>query len=815
MCYFYSSLSFKSLRHFVLCIFATVYPFFSFTQIQVDISSSLNKLCDGNGCNYTGPTILINEVMIKPTAGDGSIVGVGPGFSPTQCRGEWIELYNANKCDSIDISCYFLGNNTFDDDQHFGGGYEIPQGTIVPPMGFVILRGEMAPEVPDSLLIENGGNTIEIVLTGDPHVCVGGGYRLWFPNFGGWFAFYSADGHPQDCIFWNDLGFTNLDGHPCIPGFSCPYSGSLASFNEIPPAKKNYIFNFDPVEGRSYRRIPDGGDWVYQQSGMPTMGRCNSLCNEPGLSTCTGKLSATASGGTPPYSFVWNDPAQQTGPAATGLCEGFYCVTVTDMAGNSTVSCDSVRNFVPQVSLDSFPDLCSNHEPIVLTGGDPEGGVFSGPGVFGGVFYPDSTSMDTIIITYTFCDEDSCISAAWQSFRLIQAPEAGFLPVPDQCNNSQPVDFSAQIPAGGQLSGNGVTGTFFYPAVAGQGLHELIMTITGPQGCSDSDTLEIVVNTAPVVSLVPPDTFCVSQDPVLFDFAAPPGGIYTLNNQIITTLFPSNFGTGSYQGRYVYTSQLNGCTDTAWFPVVIRPAPSLELRANPSLICQGEASLLSAKGARAYQWNIDPFITEDTLVVYPDHPTVYSVTATDAPGCFDVGKVSVEVAPTPWFDLGPDRWELFGNEIELRGPEGMDRYRWSTGATEASIVVKTEGTVWLMVETDHDLAAGSIICSASDTLQVGITGCVFVPNAFSPNGNGRNDVFYAKCGFPLLDFEMIILNRWGQIVFQSHDISEGWDGSYQGQPCPYGVYSCIVRFHAPGGTICGKNQIITPVNLLK
>src|SRR5690606_19156274 len=62
-----------------------------------------------------------------------------------------------------------------------------PPGTVVPPAGFVLIRGINASPVPAELLVENGGNTIELVVTGSG-VCVGGGTRLWFPNAGGWFA---------------------------------------------------------------------------------------------------------------------------------------------------------------------------------------------------------------------------------------------------------------------------------------------------------------------------------------------------------------------------------------------------------------------------------------------------------------------------------------------------------------------------------------------------------------------------------------------------------------------------------------------------
>ena len=134
-----------------------------FGQMTANIITTSNTNCNGTGCNYSGPTILINEIMLCPTTNDGSSYG-----SNNSQRGEWIELYNPDLCQSIDISCYYLGNNTSDGGStNRPGGFVIPQGTIVPPSGFVIIRGSNAPAVASNLLIANGGNTGS---SGGPHL---------------------------------------------------------------------------------------------------------------------------------------------------------------------------------------------------------------------------------------------------------------------------------------------------------------------------------------------------------------------------------------------------------------------------------------------------------------------------------------------------------------------------------------------------------------------------------------------------------------------------------------------------------------------
>ncbi len=312
------------------------------TEAQITLKSEvkINKVCTGNGCLYSGPKILINEVMLSPSNNDGSIYGSGSSVAPETQQGEWIELYNPDKCKPVDISCYFLGNNTPDPYSNYGGGLTLPEGTIVPPRGFVIIRGMYAPAVPSNLLIQNGGKTIEIVVDNAfaaKHVCLGGGTRLWFPNNGGWFAFYDANGVPQDAISWTDAGNYCATCSPCNPATQgCPYKGTIAAYNNIPAANKNFISSLNPktYQGSSFRRMPDGGSWSSQPASA-TYGTCNSSCVPAPVITCDGEATVTASGGTEPYKYIWDDAQATITAKANGLCAGIYTVTVTDANNQS------------------------------------------------------------------------------------------------------------------------------------------------------------------------------------------------------------------------------------------------------------------------------------------------------------------------------------------------------------------------------------------------------------------------------------------------------------------------------------------------
>ncbi len=291
-------------------------------NLNASVAIIQNSICEP--CSYSGPPILINELMISPNNGDGSISGSGG-------NGEWIELYNPDLCDSVDISCYYLGNSTAEGT----GGFRLPAGTIIPPNGFAMIRGENAAPVPSNVLLANGGNVVEIVvpiqITG-PGVCCSG-TRVWFPNAGGWFAFYDAVGNPIDAVSWAGNAAT-LAGNPCISNSnSCSSASSLASYNAIPSNLKFYAspLNGGDHMGQSIRRFPDGGNW--QGVGSPTYAVCNDPTNcltGTSIGFCNGQGTVTTTSGVAPFTYQWNDDLNQTTQTATNLCEGSYQVIVTD-----------------------------------------------------------------------------------------------------------------------------------------------------------------------------------------------------------------------------------------------------------------------------------------------------------------------------------------------------------------------------------------------------------------------------------------------------------------------------------------------------
>jgi gliding motility-associated-like protein len=154
------------------------------------------------------------------------------------------------------------------------------------------------------------------------------------------------------------------------------------------------------------------------------------------------------------------------------------------------------------------------------------------------------------------------------------------------------------------------------------------------------------------------------------------------------------------------------------------------------------------------------------------HSGQYQVKVSDALGCSDSTMLTLQVTPNPadWFLQDTI---LFENQYLLSGPAGYASYLWSTGDTLPEITVNTEGLYTLQLTT-HNLCAGT---DSTYLKMLEAESPFLVPNAFTPNSDGRNDTFR-----PVVDYErvrmfsMVIYNRWGQQIFETTNPAEGWDG---------------------------------------
>jgi len=857
-----------------------------YAQMTLTFSNQVNHVCDGNPCNYSGPSILINEVMLTPSTHDGSIYGTGTGFYPGDNEGEWIELYNPDLCKSVDISCFYLGNNTADPSpNNYGGGYRIPNNTIVPPRGFVVIRGVYAPPVPANLLVQNGGNTIEyIVDNGLSNVCLGpGASRLWFPNSGGWFAFYNAAGIPQDAISWSGTTNSCMSCNPCIPSCSgCANTTSLPSYDAIPANLKTYITAQNPGDfsGQSWRRIPDGGAWSSSAS-TPTIGNCNSICNPPPVITCDGQVTVTVSGGTPPYSFIWNDQQASHAATATGLCAGNYCVTVTDANNNTQTGCVDIVNFEPTVTFNTVTPICVNTNPFNLTSYvSPAGGTFSGTGVTGTNFNPATAGVGTHTISYVYADPNTCEDSVAQSITVSPLPVLSTTYTDENCGQS---NGSVTVnPVGTCTQGF----TYLWNTLPQQNTQTAlnlsagtyIVTVTC-NGCSVSATATVTNVAGPSVSISSiTNSACSLANGSATAIANGGTGPYSYNWSCLpvqNSNTMSNVPAGTYN---VTVTDANNCIATNTVTISTFPLPVASITEIVDATCNqsdGSANLTVSSGTQPYtfSWSTNPSQTTQNLQNVPTG--TYSVTVTDANGCMATANVTIgqEGPTTTISSTGENCGQSNGTaSVVASGGTGTYTYNWNTSPPQTTVTAvglsagiytvtvndggcTTTATVTVMIipgptagfsaypevltlmdgpvlffdnssgnivnwqwnfgdnsltasgaETNHQYQnLGTYVVTlivtdnkgctdtVTDTIKIREIFTLYVPNAFTPDGDGINDFFFPEGVNVDPDyFDMTIFDRWGNIIFHTNTWVSTHGDSWNGTKNNSGTFKEVV-----------------------
>ena len=163
---------------------------------------------------------------------------------------------------------------------------------------------------------------------------------------------------------------------------------------------------------------------------------------------------------------------------------------------------------------------------------------------------------------------------------------------------------------------------------------------------------------------------------------------------------------------------------------------------------------------------------------------------TDA-SCDSVIETTLQIS-NPQVDLGNDTSICEGQTISLNAGT-YTAYEWSDGSFLPANTFGQPGVFWVVVTDDFD-------CQDTDTLKANdhCPFTLYVPNAFSPNGDGRNDLFRAY-GKDLHDFHLTVFNRWGELVFESFDLNDTWDGAVNGQRAQGSVFVWKIDFRAHDG----------------
>lgn len=793
-------------------------------NMSASFDKTINTQCGGSDCDWQGPSILINEMMMSPANNsngqvDGSLsgnagAGLPPLIPPTPGRGEWIELYNPDLCQPVDISCYYLGSNVFvSGTENSKETYIIPDGTIIPPGGFCVIRGAYSTPIPPNKLIQNGGNTVEIIMPMDINgegICISGTQqtpRFWFPNVGGWFGFYDRNGVPQDAVSWGNVSNTNII-NDCIPTApNCTNSVTqLDSYNNFPANRKEFVYTENsgvpPQWGKSLRRVPDGENWDIDNGATPTIGDCNGPCVQPvSASTCDGTAKINVTGGSGDYKYEWSDSEGQLTQTATGLCAGTYTVKVTDNS-NGDVQTFSVviDEHVPTVNFNITPaDICNNGQTVPLAGTPAptagQTGVYSGTGVSGNNFSAAVSGDGSFPITYTFTDENGCTNSATSTINVHYQPVTSISGVDANYCLSNEIITPTLSPTGGTLTGPGVTNNQISIFDAGIGTHTLKYVVETEQGCADSTEVTFVISGSTPPAFTIQDEICLNADPIPL-VGTPAGGEFTSGGQTITTFNPMNFGLGTHYIAYTINDPINPeCLAQITDSIIVIDGP--EITSNiKDYYCFGEADFDVVMTPAGGNLNGD-LLNGNKLGIANatagNYTVNYNYTSDD--GCYSEYTKTFKVGAQLQVEFAMEQ-DCFQNIVLTPNPANYASYEWFIDGNFLGNISLYAGHVEEHGEHEFSvIATDAHGCKVEhtmvDSVAQGIDPSMFqIPNVVTPNGDGIND--YIE--MPLMDnecleYKVIILNRWGNVVFEADKSNPRFNGTNRnGAKLADGVY---------------------------
>jgi len=433
----------------------------------------------------------------------------------------------------------------------------------------------------------------------------------------------------------------------------------------------------------------------------------------------TGSATATPTGGNPPYTYVWVPTGQST-QTATGLSAGNYSVTVTDATG------------------------CFNATTTVTVIG-------------GGSFTTTSSQINT-----------TCFGANNGSATI--NPSGGNAPY-TYAWSTNPIQTSptiSNIPAGNYsvtvTDASGCVQTAVYTITQPAAITATITNTTNVScfgGNNGSATASAASGTAPY-------NFLWNTNPV----------------QAGATV--NNLPAGNYTATI---TDANGCTTTIPTTITQPPGMNLTSTSTPAScgISDGTASVNASGGQTPYtfMWLTNPVQANQSAINLSAGN--YSVIVTDANGCTQIFGATVAggVPPIADFTFSPETLSVEDPFVIFQdGSTNAFTWSWNFGDGNSSVLQNPSHTftdtgiycITLMVED----AGGNCSDTITKCLKVKAPPTFYIPNAFTPNSDGLNELFLGE-GTYIKEFQMYVFDRWGNKIFESNDIHKGWDGKVRGK----------------------------------
>jgi gliding motility-associated-like protein len=324
------------------------------------------------------------------------------------------------------------------------------------------------------------------------------------------------------------------------------------------------------------------------------------------------------------------------------------------------------------------------------------------------------------------------------------------------------------------------------------------VTYTDSTGCTASDSVEVSVRSSVALSLpVANSTLCKGdtlQMTATHDGLAvtwqPAGDVTPISlDGSVAGLHPLN------SAAIIATAHLGSCVNSDTINIKVVPPPAVTISPDTS-VCYGAPVQLLASGGSSYTWSPAEFLTTTDgprTLTHPFHDITYTVAVSDTLGCPKVIMDSVTITTFRglFAKAAPDTMIAEGEQVQLTGMGGQ-YYSWTpvlylSNSSIANPVASPPTTMSYRLEISND---NGCVDYDSVLIKVFKDPDIYVPTAFTPNGDGRNDLFYVyPVGFTLDKLQ--IFDRWGNLIFITSDPNHGWDGTFNGRRLNAGTFVWI------------------------
>ncbi len=376
--------------------------------------------------------------------------------------------------------------------------------------------------------------------------------------------------------------------------------------------------------------------------------------------------------------------------------------------------------------------------------------------------------------------------------------------------------------------GNGQTSTLQNPPqqlYASPGNFTVTLRTTSSNGCIADTSKLITINPIPTVNAGNDTTVCVNVPVILRASGAttyrwlPP-----TNSQLscINCQNPVATLAGPSEWYYVQGTSQFGCQAIDSVRIQYLPAYTVTAAPLSDSLCLGQTVQFTATGAQLYLWTPATGLSSNPIanpIAAPVVSTNYRLVATDTLGCQTFTRtIPIAVFPYPTINAGPDVTISGGTGTQLNATASADAilYNWTPASQLSCTNCLTPLATPRATTTYIITATNGGTCAATDSVTVTVL-CnqsnVFIPNTFSPNGDGMNDVFYPR-GTGLYSIKSLrVFSRWGEMVFGKtnmapNDISQGWNGQYKGTRAATDVYTYIAEVYCDNNTLITLNGTI-------